>query len=134
MKKVSSALAAGLLVLSGFGLAGCGGGDGATKADQTTPEGAVTMFIEAMKDGDAAKLCQVMDPDIVKLAEISGQKCEEAMKDMTKDAGKEFENVKVGTANVDGDTATVKVSVKDEEESIPTKRVDDKWYVSFGDL
>ena len=126
MKKLVTAVAAAGLVL---GLSACG-------SPEKDAEKAVTDFAQAFEDKDYEKVCDSIDPAMVKTMEDGGMKCVEGMKeggdDMAEEANADDIEIVSSTVADDEKTATVKVkNGKDEENDVKLIKVDDAWKISM---
>ena len=111
MKKLATIVATSGLVL---GLAACG----ASPEDEA--EQAVTDFAQAFEDKDYEKICDSIDPEMVKTMEQGGMNCVDGMKE----SGEEVAE--------DEKTATVKVKNKEgEENDVKLIKVEDEWKLSM---
>ncbi len=105
-------------------------------------------FYNALKDGDTDAMMECLDPETVKTLnkqlEAAGMEFSDVfdISTMMDEEGIDVSTLKfrVVKEDVEGDTATVtvEVSYKDDGENVkentelPLKKVDGKWYVSFG--
>ena len=122
MNRLRTASLACVAALALFAFAGCGGG---------SPEDAVKDFYEAFADGDGEKACDLLAEDAKKGL---GGECEQAISafgglidDKAKDQLKDAE---VSDVEEDGDNATAKVKIGDQEEEVKLKKEDGDWKVT----
>ncbi|MDN5715936.1 MAG: DUF4878 domain-containing protein [Janibacter sp.] len=128
MKKFATIIATSGLVL---GLAACG------SSPEDDAEKAVTDFAQAFEDKDYEKVCDSIDPAMVKTMEEGGMDCVEGMKAGGDEAAAEVnaDDIEVVSSEVaeDEKTATVKVkNGKGEESDVKLIKADDAWKISMG--
>ncbi len=143
MWKPVIAIAAAVMVAA---LLGCGqGGKGAAK----TPEGTAKAFLAAVQAGEAEGVAALYDyaedakrqnenwDDIPKgqqdliLKEEAKRNAESLEAGMTQLAA-QWEDAKVGTAQVNGETATVTVDTAQGSQTLELVQRGDKWYLAGG--
>lgn len=114
-----------------LGLSACGGGSG--------PEDAVKDFTQAASAKDYAKVCEMLDPEFVAMAEEADDgSCEDAMKQTLEDEDADVaanpDKLEVGEAVIseDGETATVPTTYEGKKSEIKLVKVDDAWKITFG--
>lgn len=127
MKKLATIIATSGLVL---GLAACG----ASPEDEA--EQAVTDFAQAFEDKDYEKICDSIDPEMVKTMEEGGMNCVDGMKESGEEVAEEVnaDDIEVISSEVaeDEKTATVKVKNKEgEENDVKLIKVEDEWKLSM---
>lgn len=128
MKKLATVFAASALAL---GLSACG------SSPEEDAEKAVTDFAQAFEDKDYEKVCDAIDPEMVKTMEQGGMKCVEGMEEggveMAEEANADDIEILSSTVSDDEKTATVKVkNSKGEENDVKLKKVDDEWKITMG--
>ncbi|WP_068263884.1 DUF4878 domain-containing protein [Janibacter limosus] len=128
MKKFATIIATSGLVL---GLAACG------SSPEDDAEKAVTDFAQAFEDKDYEKVCDSIDPAMVKTMEEGGMDCVDGMKAGGDEAAGEInaDDIEILSSEVaeDEKTATVKVkNSKGEENDVKLIKADDAWKISMG--
>ena len=128
MKKLATVFAASALAL---GLSACG------SSPEEDAEKAVTDFAQAFEDKDYEKVCDAIDPEMVKTMEHGGMKCVEGMEEgggeMAEEANADDIEILSSTVSDDEKTATVKVkNSKGEENDVKLKKVDDERKITMG--
>ena len=124
-----AALLAALVLAFALAAAGCGGGD--------SPEDVVESFYSALADGDAGEICDLLSESAQEGAAAGEDSCEEGI-EAAIDSGEAerflgvADEVEVGDASEDGDTAEVTVTFGDEEEQVPLVKEDDEWKIDIG--
>lgn len=126
MKKLATAVAATGLI---FGLSACG-------SPEKDAEKAVTDFAQAFEDKDYEKVCDAIDPAMIKTMEEGDMKCVDAMEqggdEMASEVNADDIEIVSSTVAEDEKTATVKVkNSKDEENDVKLIKVDDAWKISM---
>lgn len=104
--------------------AGCGSGG---------PEDAVEDFIEAAKDGDGEKLCDLLVDDIREQVESEASEgCPEALEQALGDEAsrQEAADTEVKDSEEDGDEATVTVEGPQGEDEVQLRKEDGDWRIS----
>jgi hypothetical protein len=131
--------AVAIMSLAMFAVVGCGSGD--------DPEDVVKAFIEAGQDKDCEEMVSYMDLDIdeammeelgIESADFEDQIIEACEADA--DTGGDITDYEIGETTIDGDTATVEVSVTTEvdgetmtdDSPLELVKVDDEWMISLG--
>jgi hypothetical protein len=112
--------------------AGCGGSD--------EPDAVVEDFYAATADGDAEQLCALVTDETAQSAaeQEDAETCEEGVEKSFASEGAEeaaslAEDVEVGDATIDGETATVEVSAAGQSDEVNLVKVDDEWKVDLGE-
>ncbi|HCE60977.1 DUF4878 domain-containing protein [Janibacter terrae] len=126
MKKLATIIAASGLAL---GLSACG-------SPEKDAEQAVTDFAQAFEDKDYDKVCDSIDPEMLKTMESAGTTCVEGMKeggdDLAEEANADDIEILSSTVSEDEKTATVKVkNSKDEENDVKLVKVEDEWKITM---
>ena len=138
-------LAALVMMGLALGAMGCGGGKGAA----TTPEGTAKAFLAAVQAGDALGVAMLYDyvesaqgqnenwGEIPKGQQdlILKKLAESAAVGMKADMGKlaeQWKDGKVGTAQVNGETATVAVETAQGSQTLKLVQRGEKWYIMGG--
>ena len=126
------------------GTASATSGASATAAvDQSTPELAMTSWLNAMVSGDGNNVCRLMAINGKAISSIPGaaEACISKitpMLDQIKQLGGAFEGLTISGATVKGNTATFEsvttepAMAADVVASFKAVKVDDKWYVTQG--
>lgn len=126
MKKLAAAVAASGLI---FGLSACG-------SPEDDAEQAVTDFAQAVEDKDYEKVCDSIDPEMIKTMEQGGMDCVEGMKDSGDEMASEVnaDDIDIVSSTVSEDEKTATVKVKDpegKENDVKLIKVDDEWKISM---
>lgn len=124
---ICAVLAAGLLTL------GCGGSD--------SPEDVATDFYAALSDQDASAFCETLSESAAQAAadDEDAESCEEGVEASfssgdAEEAIAQTEDIELGEASIDGDTATVPTSSGEGQEGeTPLIKEDDEWKVDIGE-
>jgi hypothetical protein len=117
------ALVVGLVV-------GCGGSSDDTTDSGGTPEDAVQAFYDASKAEDAAGVCAALSTESQDIA-AAGESCEAAFSAAVKSGQTGVpDNLVVGDATIDGDSATVDVTADGKSSSF-TLVNEDGWKLDF---
>ena len=107
---------------------GCGSDD--------SPKDVVESFYSALSDGEAGEICDLLSASGQEGAAAGADSCEDGIQKLI-DSGEAEEalgvadEVEIGDATEDGDTATVKVSFGDEETEVPLVKEDDEWKIDL---
>ncbi len=118
-----------LIVIAATGallLAGCGGGDEASDADQDAITALVTEVNRITQAKDAEGFCEVIQPSGMKATFKSRSRCVRETEAILKQAGKQ-PTLEIDSIEVDGDTAQVKFKGRNGDASLV--REDGKWYI-----
>ena len=123
-----AALLAALALAFAFAAAGCGGDD--------SPEDVVESFYSALGDGDAGEICDLLSDSAAESAAEDEETCEAGVqKGIDSGAAEEAlgvaDEVEVGDATEDGDTAEVTVTFGDEEAQVPLVKEDGEWKIDI---
>ena len=129
LSKLAALLAAMTLAFA-FVVAGCGGGE-------DSPEDVVESFYTALGDGDAEEICSLLSNSAAESAAEGEETCEAGIeKGIDSGAAEEAlgaaDEVEVGDAKEDGDTAEVTVSFGNEEAQVPLVKEDGEWRIDIG--
>ena len=124
-----AALLAALTLAFAFAVAGCGGED--------SPEDVVESFYSALADGDAGEICDLLSSSAAESAAEDEDTCEAGVeKGIDSGAAEEAlgaaDDVEVGDATEDGDTAEVTVTSGDDEAQVPLVKEDGEWKIDIG--
>lgn len=116
----------------GLVIAGCGGGDSTSDSPEQVTEDVFAAIVYA----DGERLCGLVSEATAEAAaeDAGADTCEEGAQVPFDVAGadeiiSQAADAEVGEATIDGDTATVEVSVGGESREIELVREDDEWKV-----
>ncbi len=110
-------------------LAGCGGDDKTSDADQDAITALVAELNRVTSEKDAAGFCDVIQPRDLTATFNTRGRCIKETKVILKQAG-EQPNLAVDSIKVDGDTALVQFTGKTGEATLVKE--DGKWYLPLG--
>ena len=108
--------------------AGCGG-------DDRSPEDTVSEVYAAIADGDFETVCSLTDESAQQslIDQSDGaESCEDAAAEVIGEEDDTFDDVEVGEADIDGDTATVTITSDSlgETDEVGLVLEDDEWKVT----
>lgn len=113
-------------------LAGCGGDDAAT------PEQVAEDFYAATAEADAGRICELVTEETAQAGadDEGADTCEEGVTASidagdAEEAAALAEEVEIGEAMIDGDTATVQVSSGEETGEVELVKEDDEWRIDL---
>ena len=138
MRITNSRLGALLLaVLAVAFVAGCGGDDESEGA--ATPEEVVADFYAATGDADPEGMCALITEEAAQAAadDENADSCEEGVQ-ASIDAGDNTavsdlaDEIEVGEATIDGETATVPISALGSEDEVNLVQEDGEWKLDLG--
>jgi hypothetical protein len=122
---------AGFLALAAVFVVGCGGSDSTDSDAASSPEDAVQAFYDASKSQDAAATCAVLSSDSQDIAAAGEDSCEAAFEAAVKSGNADVpDNLEIGDAKIDGDSATVAVTT-DSGDSSFTLVNEDGWKIDL---
>jgi ketosteroid isomerase-like protein len=132
------AFSAGLAVaLTAALVAGCGGGG----SDEDQVRDVVTSFVQAGKDRDAAKACDLLASEQIKVVERvgGGAECEQVLGGFFANADAAGTEVKIDDVRVEGNRATVDATLmaagtSPKAESILLVKEDGEWKLASAGL
>lgn len=127
------AVAAALVVAVAVAVAGCGGGGGG-KSEKQKIEATLRDYFTAFADGDGERACSHLANDtkerlvrISKAGDCPATLEQAAEQPKIKPFLSELRDAKVGTIEVDGDTALAKVTAIGQSEAVPLRKEGDAW-------
>jgi DUF2950 family protein len=111
------------------GLIACGGDD-ASESGSSSPEDTVSSYFGAVEDGDGGRICELLTSDSVEAIESFGDgDCADIAG--SEDFGDFPDDLDVGEATEDGDSATVEVTGDGDTVSVPLTKEGDDWKVDI---
>ncbi len=129
-----------LAIVLALAAAGCGGSDGAKK-DEDQIRTAVTNYVQAFVNKDAAAACALLTEQakqrLAQQAGAAGGSCEKTLGQVVKtfvtpQTASQLRRIKVDSVKVSGDTATVDTTPDFGGQNKPTgmKKVNGRWLVN----
>ena len=128
--KLAALLATVILALA-LAVAGCGGGS------EDSPEDVTESFYSALSDSDAGEVCDLLSNSAAESAAAGGDSCEDGFQKALDSGAAQAalgvaDDIEVGEAEIDGDSATVTVSSGSQEDEVSLVKEDGKWKVDLG--
>ena len=133
LSKLTVSLAA-LTLLFALVAGGCGG-DSSSGGD--SPEAVTESFYSALADGDAGGICDLLSESAASSAAGDADSCEEGVQKGL-DTGPAqaalgvADDIEVGGAEIDGDSAKVTVTSGNRDDQVPLVKEDGEWKVDIG--
>lgn len=134
LSKLVTAVAALTLVFA-LVAAGCGGDDGGGDS----PEDVTQSFYTALSDGDAAEICDLLSERAAQTAaeDEGADSCEDGVGKGIESGAAEAalgaaDDVEIGEATIDGDSASVAVTSGEQEAEVPLVKEDGDWKIDIG--
>lgn len=124
MKRTAAVLASAAILAAA--IAGCGGSQETSTADEQAVRDLVAQLNKATVDRDAEAACDVIAPSSMKETFQTRSRCVRETGAIMKNAGKQ-EPVTVDSVSVDGDRATVTFEGRNFDQEVV--REDGRWYI-----
>lgn len=117
------------LVAAVLALAACGGADG--EREPGSPSATVSDYFDAVDHADGREICSHLAPRARReIASLQNRPCPEAMGREARRLPESLNAYEILGEEVDGRTATVRVSGLGSEEEITLRRLDEAWRIT----
>lgn len=104
---------------------------GCSSANQSSPDGVVKSYYQAISKSDFKTACELIVPT---LSQALGASCQDSVKDVETSgvmAGVDYSALNYGEPKIDGDKATLEVTDKAGHKfEVRAEKIDGSWYVN----